>query len=224
MLILGILLALMEAVFRLLGFGYGNATLDDDPLLHHVHPANYAYLSYSPSNEYGGHLVIYDGNGFRVGENMAQNAPGSTRPIWFVGDSYTEAAQVSWAASFPGKTVAALDSSFSVVNMGVSSYSPILELLELKKQFAAGAPDPAVVFIQLYSNVAKDDDEYAASTRFDKNDEPVKCDGGSPNALLDFFRKFYTVRVFRRAQLTIRYFVESRRRPNQTPTDLCNPH
>lgn len=217
-LVLLVLLASIEAVFRVLGFGYGNATLNDDPELRHVHPANYSYLSYIPSNEYGGHRVVYDEKGFRVDENGAKN-DGQALSAWFLGDSFAEGAQVPWAVSFPAKTMALLGSGLSAQNMGVPVYSPLLEFLQLKKQFANAAHKPKMVFIQLCWDDPKNDDEFSAATTFGPNDEPLKCDGGKPDATSAFFRKFYIVRALRKAQLTYQYFRETKKLAKLPATD-----
>jgi hypothetical protein len=52
-------LALAEAALRLLGIGYGNAPLETHPILHHVHPRNYSFLSYKPNDAYDGVHVYY---------------------------------------------------------------------------------------------------------------------------------------------------------------------
>src|SRR5262245_56876908 len=52
-------LALAEVGLRLLGVGYGHAPLESHPILHHVHPKNYSFLSHTPNNEFGGFYVHY---------------------------------------------------------------------------------------------------------------------------------------------------------------------
>ena len=81
------LLAIVEAALRIMGEGAGNAILDGDPVLRYVHPAGYSYRCYTPSNEYGGHLVTYDADGFRI--NEAQPPIPNLPQLWFVGDSFT---------------------------------------------------------------------------------------------------------------------------------------
>ena len=56
--ILLILLFALEVTFRILGFGYENAPLENDDYLHHKNPINYSFKCYTPSKEYGGHNLI----------------------------------------------------------------------------------------------------------------------------------------------------------------------
>lgn len=218
--IMAALLALVEVGLRLLGFGYGNAALNDDPLLHHVHPVDYSYLCYDPSGEYGGHEVVFGEKGFRVDETAPEGTQ-SGQPIWFIGDSFAEAAQVSWAASYPGKTVAALGGAYSAKNMGVPVYSPLLEFLQLKKHLADGDPKPAMAIIQVCWDDASNDDYFVPATTFDAKDEPVKCDGGKPKLLPILFRKSYIFRAIRKAQMGYQNFRENQKHPNRTALDLC---
>ncbi len=218
LLILLVLLAIVEGAFRVLGYGYGNAAIDSDPSLHHAHPANYHFVSYAPSKEYGGHSVAFDGEGNRV--NPWAAADTCAAPVWFFGDSFTEAAQVDWTTSFPALAAQAIDSGLVAVNMGVASYSPLLELIQLKKKLGDGSRRPVMAIIQLYSNDPKDDDEYAASAVFNDNDEPMLCYGGQPSRAVKWLRRSYAFRVARRAQLTMAYLRNRQEQPQAAATDL----
>ena len=44
-----ILLFILEITFRILGFGYENAPLENDNYLHHKNPTNYSFKCYTPS-------------------------------------------------------------------------------------------------------------------------------------------------------------------------------
>src|SRR4051794_38074976 len=89
----------IEIVLRSFGLGLGNSPLEGDPVLHHVHPKNYKFVAFSGTGEYGGFLIQYDNDGFRVGSNSR------SRPyrVLVLGDSYVEANQVPHDQSFVGR-------------------------------------------------------------------------------------------------------------------------
>lgn len=203
-----ILLGLLEIVFRILDFGYGNSPLDSDRIMHHVHPKNYSFNSYNANDEYGGFKIYYDEYGNRfdpLDTSRSQNQ------IWFLGDSFTEALQVVWDSSFVGRVENA--SGCKAVNYGTSSYSPILYVIQLRK-LLQNKTKPKFVFIQLYNNDVTDDDSYAKDTKFDAEDQPVACDGGKTNVILSMLRKLYVMRVSRKAYHTIEYLVTKKNRKN----------
>jgi hypothetical protein len=55
-----IALSIAELCLRLSKIGYGNAPQESHSIFHHVHPAEYRFVSYTPAGEYGGHEVYYD--------------------------------------------------------------------------------------------------------------------------------------------------------------------
>jgi hypothetical protein len=81
---IGIIIA--ELVLRFLGIGYGNSPMESSHFLHHVHPANYAFLHHHPLNEYGGSIVIYDSQGLRVLEKESIRKGNTPFRIAFMGD------------------------------------------------------------------------------------------------------------------------------------------
>ena len=115
-------LLIVEISLRFFDLGYGNAPLESHPVLHHVHPRSYRFLSHTPSGEYGGHHVFYDQHGLVSDTERGASKEANCR-IAFLGDSFTEAGQVAYKKSFVGL----LDSATNcmVLNYGVSSYSPI---------------------------------------------------------------------------------------------------
>jgi len=41
-------LVIVEIMLRILGIGYGNAPLINDPVFHHIHPKSYSFKSHDP--------------------------------------------------------------------------------------------------------------------------------------------------------------------------------
>src|SRR5262245_24085830 len=126
-------LALCEAVLRQLDLGFGSAPLESHPVLHHVHPAHYRFRVHTPSGEYGGHSVSYDERG-RVSDPDRATAPApgaQSRRLACFGDSFVEAHQVPFEKSFC-RLLEDPKTQFLTTNFGVSSYSPVLSLLQWK--------------------------------------------------------------------------------------------
>ena len=86
-------LFIVEISLRFFDFGYGNAPTESHPVLHHVHPRSYRFLSHTPSGEYGGHHVYYDQYGL-VSDPKGGASKETNCRIAFLGDSFTEAGQV----------------------------------------------------------------------------------------------------------------------------------
>jgi len=202
--ILVILLFVTEIMFRIFGFGFQNAPLENDSYLHHKNPSNYSFKCYTPDGEYGGHNIRFDSLGRRIDEE--QKKKGTNNKVWFLGDSFTGAFQVKWKESFVG----ILDSlpEYTAENLGVSSYSPLLYYLQLKL-YLNKKTKPKKVFIQLYSNDIAGDKMYAKHSKFE-NKAPVFCAGEDPKYVLRLLRKSYIVRVLRKTQLTIQYLLSEK--------------
>src|SRR3989338_4161204 len=86
--------------------------------------------------------------GFRDGEHPVGKVNGTFR-ILVLGDSYTEGYGVEAAQRFSGLLEAMLNNGsgrrYEVVNMGVASYSPILEYLVLRDKGLALEPDLVIL-------------------------------------------------------------------------------
>ena len=201
-----ILLFILEITFRILGFGYENAPLENDNYLHHKNPTNYSFKCYTPSKEYGGHNIYLDSIGRRTNKNKQINS--KNEELWFFGDSFTAAFQVDWQNSFVG----ILDSitEYNAKNFAVSSYSPLLYYLQLKLHLQ-NKQKPKKIFIQLYSNDVQGDKMYTKNSNFENN-TPIACIGENPNYLIRYLRKFYIMRVLRKAQVTLKYIFSKRKK------------
>jgi hypothetical protein len=113
-----------EVLLRALDLGYGNAPMLHHPVLHHTHPNNYTFRYHHPGGEHDENMVAYDTQGL-VTDPYRPVAPRAPRNadyrIALMGDSFVEAATVSYAQSFAGRLAAAAGEASAVRNYGVSS-------------------------------------------------------------------------------------------------------
>lgn len=207
---LGTIVALLIAEFflRALKIGYGNSPLESHSILHHVHPAGYRFLSYTPTGEYGGHEVYYDKD--RLSANPNRNYPSvnynTTCRIAFLGDSFTEAIQVPYENSFVG--VLERNSGCTIKNYGTASYSPILYLLQWRRMVKEFKP--SLVVVQLYSNDISDDKTYMEMAKKNENGEIVAIPNHGKGWMITHLRKLYLMRFLRRVQLQLQWIYENR--------------
>jgi len=196
----------MEVFLRLTDNGYGNAPKESDPILHHVHPKNYEFASYDTNGEYGGHKIYYDKNGSSsLNPNKKIKIKNNKCRIAFLGDSFTEAGQVDYEESFVG--ILDKNSNCVVKNFGVSSYSPIIYLLQwniIKDTFK-----PTHVFVQLYSNDIAGDKKYYLISEKDNNGNVVAVPGNGNDWFTKQLRKSYLVRFIRKMQLKLKWMFEN---------------
>jgi hypothetical protein len=194
---------LAELILRVLGLGYGEGPYISDPNLYHLHPTDYTFTSHIPSNEYGGHLVYYDDQGLvadpasRTGESAAD----TKYRVAFVGDSFTEARQVSWANSFVGLLSVAGADSATVKNYGVSGYSPIFYAVQYGSKVEPFRP--TLVVCLLYSNDIYDDETTAEIAQWSESGRPLAIPGPRDTRWRTLLRKSYLMRLVRRVQLTL---------------------
>lgn len=207
-------LMLVEATLRIVGLGYGNSPVDSDPILHHKHPLDYDFVSFTPSGEYAGHHVRYDTSGL-VSDPDAEAEPDGRAPyslVAFLGDSFVEALQVPYSSSFVGLLNRNSKDGILVKNFGVTSYSPMLYLLQwdqVVREFA-----PGHVFLLLYSNDIRGDAELARSIGWGGVGEPPGVPGPQGGRLVTRLRASYLARLLRRAQLTARWLLTNRASEN----------
>ena len=194
-----------ELLLRVLGIGYGNAPLEASRTLHHVHPANYSFRVHDPAGEYGEFSVVYDDRRYRVPDDSVSKSqsPGQRRVV-FLGDSFTEATQVAWSDSFVGKLGA--DQEFIVQNMGVSSYSPLYFLVQLKMEL--GDLSNADVVVQLFENDFSSDNEMLLKANTTDLQRVERIDGGESALNIDLLRHSYVARLVRKVQLQIQYLLD----------------
>lgn len=200
-------LAACELVLRLLGLGFGHAPLVSDPILHHAHPRNYTFVAHIPSGEYGGHVVRYDGEGY-VTDPDHRPRPEKARGVYraaFMGDSFVEALQVSYADSFVGRLADYGSGQTVVRNFGVSSYSPIFYVLQWRQ--VAERFKPTRVFVLLFSN-DPGTDRYMAKQGTYSRGALQALPGPGRGWLTSQLRRLYVARLFRRTQLKLQWIAQ----------------
>lgn len=206
---IGIALIMAELLLRVFGIGYGNAPLVSDPILHHVHPTNYTFLSHGPRGEYGGHPVCYNEDGLVTNPNrQAIKAKDCKYRIAFLGDSFVESGQVAYSASFIGRLQASADGLAEIRNYGVASYSPIYYLLQWREKVRHF--QPTHVFILLYSNDISTDEQVIKQAICDSVGNILAIPGAGGGWLIEQMRKSYVVRFIRKVQLQLKWSLENR--------------
>lgn len=200
-------LIIIEILLRILGIGYGGSPINSDPILHHVHPANYTFMAYSPVNVHGEHLIHYD-------EDSLSADPYQTKPklenikyrIAFIGDSFTEAVQVPYSDSFVG--ILQSSSTISEIkNYGTASYSPILELLQWREKVIHF--QPTHIFVLLYAADIREDEGYTIKALYSDEGKLLAVPGLGGGKLVRLLRKSYLVRLIRKSQLEIKWTIEN---------------
>lgn len=189
-----------EFLFRIFDIGYGNAPLERSKLYHHEHPKEYSFTIHQPKGEYGGHKIFYDKYGYRTSNHHVGNFKerDDENSIIFLGDSYTEANQVSYENTFVNKIGRIL--KVNTLNLGVSSYSPAIYLVQTKRQLHL--LKSKLVIMQIFRNDFDNDVKYLTKAIF-KDDELFGIDGGNKNIYVSILRKSYLVRFLRKSQLLI---------------------
>ena len=185
--------AVGEAALRIGQYGYLNAPVVSDPVLHHVHPRNYVFRSYDPKGQFGGHLIRYDGDGVRVdpaGEDAGASAP---HRVAVMGDSFVEAVQVPFDDAIVGRMRRAAGARASIRDFGVTGYSPIVYYLQWQRQVRRWKPTEVLVL--LYSNDVGDDRGYDAVAAHGGNGLPVSVPGPADNPLVLMLHRSYIARL-----------------------------
>lgn len=189
-------LLIVEGALRAMNLGPGNSPLESDPFLHHVHPKNYSFVQQHPSGELGGFDIHYDANRRVVLDRHAPE-PAGTLPcrIAFMGDSFTEAGQVRYDASFAGILEVRARGRCDVRNYGVSSYSPSVYLVQWTREVQAWKPTH--VFLMLFGNDVRDDQLYLQNAARDASGFPTAVHGPGGGWLTIQLRKLYIARYVR---------------------------
>ena len=187
----------VELGLRMAGMGFGNSPMEPDSFLHHVHPKSYSFIQQHPSGELGGFAIEYNAEG-RVYRGGKEPAPAEgTLPcrVAMMGDSFTEAGQVPYAASFAGLLEAAARGTCEVRNYGVRSYSPAIYLVQWTRDVRPWKPTH--VFLLLFGNDVREDVSYLESAVVDNAGLPVAIQGPSDGWLVAQLRRSYTARFVR---------------------------
>ena len=198
---------LVEILLRLVGIGYGNAPIELNQRLHHLHPRNYEFVSFHPGGEFIGHKIFYDEFGYRVkSKNPVLREDNAVRRIAFLGDGFTEANSVSWEQSFVG-LIESKNSNLNVRNFGVASYSPVIYLVQINNEVKTFKPTDVVV--QIFENDFYDDNEYLKKANTKTLSEIKLVSGGASNidTVKKIFRHSYFARLIRKAQLQLSFLL-----------------
>ena len=196
----GILLGFVavEVTLRAMGMGFGNSPMEPDPVLHHVHPSNYAFVQQHPSGELGGFEIEYNAEGrvFRGRNAPAIGPPKATGcRVALMGDSFTEGGQVPFAASFAGKLEEAGRRTCEVRNYGVRSYSPAIYLVQYSTVVRTWKPTH--VFVLVFGNDVREDVTYMGTSVKGPDGWPTAIEGPSDGWLFSQLRQLYTARFAR---------------------------
>jgi hypothetical protein len=197
---LGVLLGFIavEVTLRAMGMGFGNSPMEPDPVLHHVHPRNYTFVQQHPSGELGGFEIEYDGEG-RVFRGSKAPAIGPDSPtgcrVALMGDSFTEAGQVPFAASFAGRLEEAGRRTCEVRNYGVRSYSPAIYLVQYTTVVRTWKPTH--VFVLVFGNDVREDVTYMGTSVKGPDGWPTAIQGPSDGWLFSQLRQLYAARFAR---------------------------
>ena len=201
-----------EYSLRFLGFGYNVQPINESSSNHHEHPKNFKFRAYEPNGEWGNFTINFDNYGNRIIKNICkkENSEYSSRII-LLGDSFIEGIQVSDENSVGGLLQKEYcEKELKVINLGVTSYSPVLSFIQLFNQIQKN-PDLIIknsVLIHFLSGNDLEDDNY-----YSKKIETINKGGivypvinsKKNNPLLKIIsRKSYFVRLIRRIILTIK--------------------
>ena len=210
-------LLLAELCLRILGIGYGNSPLESSARLHHLHPANYSYFVHDPAGEYGGYSIYFDNEGYRIPDPNIEisNLP-PERKIAFLGDSFTEGNEVSWKDSFIG-LIQKNNPNVAVRNFGVSSYSPLIYLVQSKKELVDFRPSDVV--LQIYSNDFDGDHEYLANANSQDLSQLTAVSGSDRKFAIVLLRHSYLARLIRKIQLQIDFLIHASEKPPTFPDE-----
>ena len=218
MVVVGLLVAVVtvEVSLRILGIGYGGVHMATSDVLHHEHPRNYRFVSYHRSREYGGHTIFYDDAGRRANPEHPQfDQTDSEVTVVVMGDSFVEALQVAHEESFVGRLQDAASPNASVENYGTSSYSPALYLLQWRTRIRARAPTH--VFLMLFGNDIRDDEEMTAIAELDTSGDIVAVSGAEPGLFDRVARMTYLGRLVRKVQLQLEWMWAHRHETRDEP-------
>jgi len=188
-------LIVLEIGARWLDLGYGFSPLLGDPVVHHKHPENDFFVGYHPHGVWDSVSVHYDRFGNRYDGETTIEAPDGV----ILGDSFVEGTMVEYGATIP----AAFDGfGLRVWNLGVSSYSPILSYLQLKRS-SDNLKSSKFALHLLYLNDIDGDPYFEEHATF--VDGNVVAVPGNTNRLSDILRNVHFFRLLRRIQLTLMF-------------------
>ena len=207
LLALGSLIAIAiasELALRVFGLGYGLSPHEGDPVLHHVHPRDYTFVTYSRDEEYPPHEVHYNAEGLVSDPAGGDSNPSpATYRLAFIGDSYLAAVEVPFRDSYFGLLKHRARAGVAMNNYGVSSYSPAIYQLQWDRQVAAF--HPSHVFAMFCGNDIRNDEEYARAGVYSSDGTLLAVPDRGAGVLVRHLRQLYLARTIRRFEQIVRY-------------------
>ncbi|HNR20315.1 MAG TPA: hypothetical protein PKN75_10550 [Bacteroidia bacterium] len=214
--VLLLLLLCFEIVLRATGIGFDSAAFVPDKILHHAHKKNYTFINDNPAaSEYSDIVISYDSEG-RVTNHDVNQRIDTTKAklkIALLGDSFTEAVQVSFSESFTGLLQKRFADTVAFFNYGVGEYSPVFYYLQAINSFKNQRFNYAIIL--LYSNDVRDDSVYYAKANKDATGNVVAISGEENSRLAQFARKSYLLRLIRKYYIRFVYWKDHRNKPEE---------
>ncbi|MCB1227579.1 MAG: hypothetical protein KDK99_17300 [Verrucomicrobiales bacterium] len=149
-----------EVGLRLWGPRRAHGTTLSHPTLHHAHVASSSLKFGIPGGEFEPILMHFDEDGARVPDSQTAKDEGEPFRLAILGDSFVEAAQVEWEISFVGRLAEDLEGKVAVRNFGVSSYSPLLSLLQWRQVVKRWRPTH-VLYVSYDNDFGDAEDEFS---------------------------------------------------------------
>ena len=152
------------------------------PIRSHAHRPDSTYLEKMPLGEFEPILVRFNALGLREDREISPNKADQEFRILLLGDSYLEARQVAYAQTLSQQLETRLNreaerlgrqGTVTVINAGVSGYSPAVEYTYLVHEGLALHPDLVVLFFA-FNDVTDDFRRYRDTMEMDERGLPVR--------------------------------------------------
>lgn len=217
-------------ILRFFNLGYLSLSVERSDILHHENLKNNYFTSYDFSNEreWNNVDIYYDNLGNRFsGSNKNQDI--NLKKYIFLGDSFTEALQVQWDKTFVGLIENKIP-YYQIVNLGVTTYSPSIYYLKLKKDINE-YKNINKLLIQIFSYDFIDDEYYKVYSNVPDISDPKEYisklkyispqkDMNKKREIIDFFKKqlkkSYLIRYLKKIQKSYFYQKVSWTNPTET--------
>ena len=222
-----------EFFLRIAKLGYNHSPLNPSNKVHHEHPRNFNFTSYSPYGEWDNFLIKTNENGDRtIGACSRKKKSGQ---IILLGDSFVEGFQVKDSETIAGKLQNLYcDQGIEVSNLGVSSYSPVLSYVQIchrlkDNNLILEKSKVNKILHILYENDISDDFKYE-NLLSSSMPCPTISTTLTMYPLQIVSRHSYLARFLQRVRLTIKILMQEDRNigldiPSTkrfTPSDKCN--
>lgn len=224
---LGIPLVVAELYLRTRGPLKVHGVTFSDPVLHHDHKPGWSAQIDSFTNEYDSFPIAFDQDGCRYDPQAAPVTHGTeANRVAFLGDSFVEAYQVPYAQSFVARVEKEFGTRAWVRNYGVTSYSPILSLLQWRNKVKAWKPTH--VIFMLYTNdvdrsTALSDADYLKGAVTDASGEVIAIPG-TESKLEGFLRQFHLAWELMRAYRGMQHRVLHPKATNESAGAFIEPN